>query len=93
MKAILGYHYPTGKWCVIDLIAGVLSTTADVYERCQVDPLQYTKFITASVRKIDIDDIGGFTVELEEGFKLPEVETLEDSIEKSIRVLSGYNLK
>jgi hypothetical protein len=74
-KAILGYHYPTGKWNVIALMYGSLSVGADVYERCQIDKMCFTYFVEAPIKSIDNDGVN-----IDDGFELPQVLTLEQSI-------------
>ena len=89
MKAILGYHYATGRWGVIDIMIGALSVPAETYERCQVDKLHFTKFVEAPIKGATIDDNGKVEVTLDDGYKLPKAFTLEDSIKKNKRILSG----
>lgn len=81
-KAVLGYHYPTGKWNIIDIMVGPLSVGADVYDRYQIDKYVYTKFIEAPIKSVD--DTG---VVIDDSFNLPDVLTLEQSIQNTITAL------
>jgi hypothetical protein len=87
MKAILGYHYPTGKWHFVDIMAGPLSAGPDVYKRCQIDKSIYTEFTTANVKAIDESG-----VEICDNFKFPDVLTLEQSIKNTIAALSKWKI-
>lgn len=84
-KAVIGYHYPTGKWNLIDIMYGPLSVGADVYDRCQIDKLCFTCFVEAPIESISND-----SVELADGYQFPDVLTLEQSIESTKKALKHY---
>ena len=86
MKAVLGYHYPSNKWCLIDIMVGPLSAGADTYKKLQIDKDIFTEFVEAPIRSIDAD--GGVVTHA--GYRLPKVLTLRQSIKQNIKNLNIY---
>ncbi len=89
MNVVLGYHYATGKWGLIDVSFGPLSVKADVYKRCQTDGSIYTEIIDAPIKDGVITG-ENLEVNLADGFELPAVLTLEESIKKNKKILTDY---
>jgi len=92
MKAILGYHYGTGRWGVLDIMAGPLTASAETYKRCQIDRSIYTEIIEAPIKSGSIDKDGTIDVTLGDDYVLPYVLTLEESIKKNKAVLMAYRV-
>lgn len=87
--AVIGYYYPTGDWQCIDIGLGPLAAKAETYERFQTDRLKFTKIIDVEIKKLNLVEGEFKSIELADGFEIPEVETLEQSIEKNRAILSA----
>jgi len=90
MNAILGYNYGSGKWGVLDIMVGPLTSSAETYKRCQIDDSIYTEIIEVPILSGTIDKDGTTTITIEGGYKFPHVLTLEESIKKNKDVLMAY---
>jgi len=86
IMAILGYHYPTGKWHFLDIIAGPLSADAKTYERCQIKKLCYTVFTEAPIKNL----LDNGEIEIFDDFIFPDVITLEQSIKSNQETLKRW---
>lgn len=91
LYAILGYYYPTGGWNVVDIVHGPFAMKPEEYKRrlTKEGNLLWPEFTSVHVEEYTYKD-GQLEISVDSRFKLPEVMSLEQSIQRNKQILSNY---
>jgi hypothetical protein len=92
MKALMMYDYAKGKWQVMNVAFDSLTVySADTIKRMFTEQGKYLwpKVINVQIKSFEYSN-GKYSATFEDDFEFPEVETLEQSIQRTKKILQGY---